>query len=170
MSVYVGFEGFVLKRMYIIKEMTVLYESGNLDHYRFAAPTTVRLTTDEAKTVRYASRHLNGLSYHDGEISYEEIYSILGKLAGLLINNVNTNPLPSRQDITSIFAGCKIYVHGSAATNFILQHLPNSLIVNTAAINILPTELIRRDCGRDHPPRYCSMAKAFEIKKMASTC
>ena len=83
-SVYVGIEGFVLKRMYVIKELTVLYESGNVNHYLFAAPTTLRLTSAEATTVRYVSQNLNGLSLHDGEISYEEIYSIIRKLAGKL--------------------------------------------------------------------------------------
>ena len=82
MSVYLGLEGFVLKRMYIIKEMTVLYDSGNVSHYLFAPPTCVRLTGAEATTVRYASQHLNGLSFHDGDISYEEVYSIIRKLAG----------------------------------------------------------------------------------------
>ena len=82
MNVYIGLEGFVLKRMYIIKEMTVLYENGSMDHYLFAAPTTLRLTAAEATTVRYASKHLNGLSYNDGGLPFEDIYTLIRKLAG----------------------------------------------------------------------------------------
>ena len=82
MDIYVGLEGFLLKRMYVIKEMTVLYENGSLDHYLFAAPTSLHLTSPEATTVRYVSQKLNGLSYHDGDITYEEVYNIVRKLAG----------------------------------------------------------------------------------------
>ena len=82
MSVYLGLEGFVLKRMYIIKEMTVLYDSGNVSRYLSASPTCVRLTGAEATRVRYASQHLNGLSFFDGDISYEEVCSIIRELAG----------------------------------------------------------------------------------------
>ena len=80
---YIGVEGYVLKRMYIIKELTVLYENGNSDHYRFEPPTDLMLTPDEAKTVRFASKHLNGLSYHDGSVSYTELKEIMDKLSGL---------------------------------------------------------------------------------------
>lgn len=82
MNVYVGLEGFLLKRMYIIKEMTVLYENDNMEHYLFAAPELLNLTSAEATTVRYASQHLNGLSLHDGEIPYKELFAIISKLAG----------------------------------------------------------------------------------------
>lgn len=82
MDIYVGLEGFLLKRMYVIKEMTVLYENGSVDHYMFAAPTSLRLTSSEATTVRYVSQRVNGLSYHDGDITYEEVYNIVRKLAG----------------------------------------------------------------------------------------
>ena len=72
----------MLKRMYVVKELTVLYDNGSMDHYLFAPPTTLRLTAAEATTVRYASKYLNGLSFNDGCIPFEDIYTIIRKLAG----------------------------------------------------------------------------------------
>jgi hypothetical protein len=57
LSVHLRLEGFVSKRMYIIKGMAVSYDSGNVSHYLFAPLTCVRLAGTEATTVRYASQH-----------------------------------------------------------------------------------------------------------------
>ena len=82
LSAYVGIEGFVLKRMYIVKEMSILYDSGETDHYRFSSPPDLMLSPAEAKTIRFASKHLNGISYHDGSVPYSEIGNVLDRLSG----------------------------------------------------------------------------------------
>ena len=87
-KVYVGLEGFVMKRCYVIKELSVLFDDDRRDHYRFAAPKDLSLTPDEARTVRYASRHLNGLSIYDSGIDYDQLRPILDSLSG----NVSGKP------------------------------------------------------------------------------
>ena len=81
-SVYIGIEGFLLAVGYIVKELTLLHDSGDVDHFLFQAPHSQQLTEAECRTIRYVSKNLNGLSYHEGSIPYEEICNILNRISG----------------------------------------------------------------------------------------
>ena len=87
-SVYLGLEGFMLAVGYIIKELSLVHESGDVDHYLFAPPEKQNLTSSECTTIRYVSKNLNGLSYNEGRVSYTELDNILDNISGNFIKHL----------------------------------------------------------------------------------
>ena len=81
-KVYVAVEGFLLKGRYIAKELSFVYDDDRMDHFRFAAPHDLFLNPAESITIRYVSKHINGLSLHDTGIDYGQIGNILSQLSG----------------------------------------------------------------------------------------
>ncbi len=140
-SVIASFEGFSLRHTYIIKEATFLFPDGHYHQYLFAPPD-LHLTPADRTTVQWTTRNLNGLHWEDGLLPYHTLPEILQRISSC----------------------CRIYAHGSMARKFLAEQLPRSLIVDTSLDGKYPATLRAAPCGRDHNPRYCSLAKALYIR------
>ena len=143
MDVYVGVEGFTLPTRFIAKELTVIFPNTEYAHYLFEKPSDIVLTTQDEKTVRYATRNLNSLNYADGDLPYNQLGVILSRL----------------EDFT-------IYTYSVIASKLIQSYLPTTVVINTQDLgHKLPKELPNSNCFRLHQNyRYCAKAKAAEVK------
>lgn len=143
MRVFVGVEGFpITNQLFIVKELFLLFSNGTHDHYLFSPPAEYLCEKDQ-KTVRFITKHLNGLSWFDGDILYSSLPRILKKIQGF-----------------------RVYTYGQHAKQLLLRYLPT-----TAVINIqeefdckMPTTLESCECFRPHIPRYCAKAKSLFTK------
>ena len=101
------------------------------------------LTAQDEMTIRYATRNIHSLNFADGDISYDQIGVILGKLEDYFI-----------------------YTYSSIAAKFIQQFLPTSVVTNTKDLgHILAESQPDPNCFRIHRDyRYCAKAKAIEVK------
>ena len=141
-AVFVGAEGYQLQHDWIIKELTLLFSNGEFNHVLFAPPENFHISSIDLQTIRYTTKHLNGLGYQDGAIPYSFLQQYISKLRN-----------------------CMIYCHGEATKNLVQQQIPFASIVNIQELNYkMPRELRDVECGRNHNPRYCSLAKAKAIK------
>ena len=143
MDAYVGLEGYTIPSGFIAKELTIIYANAEYSHYIFEKPDNIVLSPQDEKTVRYTTRHLNTLSYEDGDIPYNQLGPILGKL----------------KDFT-------IYTYSLVASNLIQNFLPTTVVINTQDLGQkLPKHLPDPNCFRLHQNyRYCAKAKAAEVK------
>ena len=143
MDAYVGLEGYTLPSGFIVKELTIIYTNAEYSHYIFEKPDNIVLSPQDEKTVRYATRHLNSLSYGDGDIPYNQLGPILGKL----------------KDFT-------IYTYSLVASNLIQNFLPTTVVINSQDLgHKIPKHLPNPNCFRLHQNyRYCAKAKAAEVK------
>ena len=148
MNCYVGLEGFTLPIGYIIKELTIIFPNIEYNHFIFEPPKDLELSTCDQKPVRYASRHLNSISYTDGDIPYENIDPILKKITEYTV-----------------------YTYSEVAAKMIQQSLPTTIVINTQDLgHQLPKELPNSDCFRLHNRfRYCAKAKAIAVKEFIET-
>ena len=145
MNIFVAFEGFTLPAGYVAKEVTVLFPNGEYNHYILKKPEFRHLSTLDEQTVRYVTRYINGISYVDGNVPYEEL--------GAIIKNLE---------------GYTIYTYSSVAKTLIQDFLPTTVVINIQELDhFLPTSLPNPRCFRNHPNyRYCSKAKAIAIKNI----
>ena len=138
-------EGFTLPSGYIIKELTVLNDDDEYQHFHFSAPKNFRPTPSDLYTIDYTTKHLNQLSLSDDSLLP---YATIDVILQNIVNNT-------------------IYVAGHSAYNFIKSRLPLSNIVNICtALNFkYPATLESANCFKTHRARYCALAKARCIKK-----
>ena len=143
MNAYVGLEGYTLPSGFIAKELTIIYTNSEYSHYIFEKPDNIVLSAQDAKTVRYATRHLNSINYGDGDIPYNQLGTILSKL----------------EDFT-------IYTYSDIASKLLQKFLPTTVVINTQDLGQkLPKQLPDPNCFRLHQNyRYCAKAKAAEVK------
>ncbi len=137
-------EGFTLPSGYLIKELTVCLDNGEIQHFHFKAPPNFYPTEMELRTIRFANKHLNQLSLHEGNLlPYSTIDTIL-------------------QNMVS----STVYVAGSAAFNLVTSKLPSTLVLDVCTLYNFkyPNELAFASCMKRHRPRYCSFAKCLFIK------
>ena len=142
MDLYIALEGYTLPCGFITKELTILFPNAEYNHYLFKSPEDIILSSMDEKTVRYTTQYLNNLLYSDGDISYNQLGSILRK-----------------------FIDYKIYTYSLIAERFIQGFLPTAVVINTQDLGYhLPKTLPNPNCFRRHNHRYCSKAKAIAIK------
>ena len=138
----VAVEGYQLSEHFILKELFIQNSNEEFRQFLFKPPNGFKLSDKDARTVRYTTRHLSGLSYTLGDISYTEVGPILQKLQH-----------------------CVVYTYGCNARNFLLKWLPSTVIINIQELGYsMPKELFKRPCFLNHPARYCAASKAFDIK------
>ncbi len=143
-SMIVALEGFTLPSGYLIKEMTVCLDNGEIHHFHFKSPSNFFPNENELRTIRFASRHLNQLSLHDSNLlPYNAI--------GIILQNIASNI---------------VYVAGNAAYNFVTLKLPSTIVLDICRVYGFkyPTELPDASCIKRHRARYCSFAKCLCIK------
>ena len=139
---YIAFDGYTLPFKFIPKEMTVMFTNGEFNHYLFKAPIDLYLSEYDTQTIRYTMRHLNGLSWHDGDVAVEYLPQILEK-----------------------YRDYWIYTFSSVSSKVLEEMLPTSVIVNVQDLGYsMPKSLPDPQCSRVHRPRYCSKAKAIAIR------
>lgn len=143
MSVFVGVEGFALTELYVVKELVLIFSNETHDHYLFKAPAEYLCQPKDQKTVRYITKHLNHLSWFDGEVLYSNVERILKRIQGF-----------------------RVYCYGMTAKRFLLRYLPTTVIINVQEEMKcqMPKTLESCECFRRHPSRYCAKAKALFIK------
>ena len=137
-------EGFTLPSDYIVKELTVVFDSGNHEHFHFKAPPGFQPTATDLRTIKFASNYLNQLTLEDQSLlPYSAIDTILQAVAS------NT-----------------IYVAGNSAYNFMTAKLPFTKVIDICKTYnfIYPKDLPPTNCFKRHRYRYCSLAKAEYIK------
>ena len=154
MNAYVGIEGFSTKSGFILKELCILYDGEEFDHYMFEKPSWT-LTGKDLETVRYASTQLNGLHLYDGSIPYKEIDGILRGIrdyqiytfSGLAVKTLRTY-LPNTKKIKNI-----------QDLGFEMpKHLPNSHCFRSHNV------WDKQHYFTSHRYRYCAKAKALEVR------
>ena len=143
MFAYIGIEGYNIPSGFIVKELAIVYPNEEFDHYLFKSPNDFLLTAKDEETIRYITRHLNNLSYTDGDIPYSMVGSVLEKL----------------KDYT-------IYTYGLQTQRLVQGFLPTATIINTQDDgHKLDQHLPDPSCFRIHNFRYCAKSKAIEIQK-----
>ena len=141
MDCYIGIEGFSLTNGFIAKELAIVYMTGNYYQYLFKSPE-ITLSSQERKTIRYVTKHLNGLSYHEGFCNYSELPKILDTVKHLTI-----------------------YTYGSHAKSFLESYLPSATTIDIQERGFqMPKTLPEGGCPRNHRARYCALAKAKTVK------
>ena len=142
MEIYVALEGYTLRSGFIVKELCVMFLNGEYNIFLFRPPVDRRLSLVEQRTVHYTTRQLNNLSYEDGDIPYEILYQILSKY----------------RDYT-------IFTFSDVAQRLLQEVLPSAKVTNIQTLGFnMPVVLPPPSCCRVHNPRYCALAKCFEIK------
>lgn len=141
-AAFVGAEGYQLQHEWIIKELTLLFSNDEFNHVLFTPPENYNINSVDLQTIRYTTKHLNGLGYEDGSTPYSFLHQYISKLKN-----------------------CTVYCYGQTIKNFLQQQLPFTIIVNIQELNYkMPRTLPSADCGRNHNPRHCSLSKAKTVK------
>ena len=141
--VFVGAEGYRLQYEWVIKELTLLFSNGEFNHVLFAPPEKFHVSSVDLQTIRYTTKHLTGLGYQDGAIPYSFLQQYISKLER-----------------------CTVYCYGQTIKNLLEQQIPYTTVVDIKELGYkMPIELPVAECGRNHNPRYCSLAKAKTIKE-----
>tara|TARA_B110000037_G_scaffold189010_1_gene220879 strand:- start:153 stop:614 length:462 start_codon:yes stop_codon:yes gene_type:complete len=142
-------EGFVLPTRYIIKELTILYESGAFQHFHFNAPTDFIPTEKEMQTIKYTTKYLNQLNLHDESIL----------------------PYSTLDVILKTVATRTIYVAGNAARKFLTAKLPTTCVIDISKKYGFKyaAALPRMSCFKVHTSRYCSLSKGMYIRNFLNS-
>ena len=143
MSCVVAIEGFQISQQFVVKEMTILFESNRYQHFHFDCPANLIIAPRDWSTIRYTQNH-NGLNISDDSfLPYGVIGYILSKIIDL-----------------------RIYTAGNQAETFLSSYLPNSDIVDICREYNFKYPLCLQDssCFIPHPPRYCSLSKAKTLR------
>ena len=143
MSCIVTAEGFFVSRDYVIKELTLLFSLSDFQHFMFDPPVNIIIAPSDRATIRYTER-LNGLRLTDSSfLPYEVIGYILEKVAHL-----------------------KIYTAGQQVTDALKRYLPRTQIIDVCKDYGFryPLDMMRMNCFKSHPARYCSYSKAVALK------
>ena len=80
MEVYIGLEGYLLPRGYIVKEVAILHTTEHYEHYIIKAPEDIFLTLKDVETVCMVTKKMNRLSYSDGFIPYNMLARIFDSI------------------------------------------------------------------------------------------
>ena len=142
MQIYIGIEGFTLTSGFILKEMSICFTNREFRHLLFQQPSNLKLSPRDIFTIRYATQHINRLSFTDGDVPYMCIPDILER-----------------------YKDSTIFTYGDCALNFLQRYLQTSTIINIKEYRFkMPSALPKPSCFRNHTPRNCSLAKALQIR------
>ena len=147
--VFIAAEGFILKRGFVIKELSIVYSDDSYQHYHFKTPKNFTPSAADRNTINYTKHYLNGFSIED------DFY---------LPNDLH-------QTILNEFVNFRVYVAGEITRRFISDILPETRVIDTCSLTDFqyPTELPNPNCFKMHRARYCSLAKARYIKSAIDT-
>ena len=142
MDVYIGVDGYTTPSGFIVKEICIMFPDGEYNHYLLKHPANQYLTEVDKRTIRYATTHLNNLSYDDGDVPYEFL-----------------------QNILSEYRQYHVYTYSEVALKLLQNILPTSVITNIQNLGFeMSSTLPDPKCFRKHNPRYCGKAKAIAVK------
>ena len=142
MEVYIAFDGYTLASGFIVKELCIMFQNSEYNHYLLKPPANKYLSDMDKRTIRYTTTHLNNLSYYDGDIPYENL-----------------------QDIFSRYHEYRVYTYSEVAVKLLHRVLPTSVITNIQDLGFkMPSVLPDAACCRVHNPRFCAKAKTVAIK------
>ena len=142
----VSVDGINLSSRFILKEMSIRIDKDeSYRHFIFNRPADLVMTLADKKTEEYAKRVLGAAGiddYSDGSLDY---YSHIGILYSL--------------------ANYKIFCAGHVSYKFLSTILPYADIYDIQEISshTFPKQLPTAWCGISHNPRYCSLAKLWNI-------
>ena len=143
MSCVVAIEGFRLSHQFVVKEMTILFEGEDFQHFHFNCPADLIIPPRDWNTIRYMQK-LNGLDLiDDSYVPYEVVGYILSRICHL-----------------------KIFTAGHYAMQFLTSKLPSTNVVDMCqAYNFkYPLTLEDSHCFIKHPSRYCTLSKAKTLR------
>ena len=142
-TVYVSISGTNFATQFIVREMSLFFpNNSSWRHYFFDTPRGLRLSDGDKKTDWFTRRVLGGIGIYSrlpGSLEYGQHRAILVKLG--------TNH--------------KICCAGHISAQFLQNLLPYADIEDlqqTHPFNY-PRSLPTANCGTDHKPRFCSLAK-----------
>ena len=137
MTCVVAIEGFQVSQQFVVKELTILFDSNRYQHFHFNSPSNLILSIRDQSTIRYNQNHSGLKLIDDSYLPYEVIGYILSKIINL-----------------------RIYTAGNQATSFLSSYLPKSEIIDLCYNFKYPLILQESSCFIPHSPRYCSLSKA----------
>ena len=143
MSCVVALEGFPISQQFVVKEMTILFDFNEYQHFHFNTPVNLIIGPRDWNTIRYNQDHNGLMLRNDSFLPYEVIGYILSQLAHY-----------------------RIYTAGNQPKSFLSQYIPNTDIVDICEEYSFKYPLILQDasCFISHPSRYCSLSKAKTLK------
>ena len=143
MSCVVAIEGFQVSQGYVVKEMTILFDSNQYQHFHFNCPIDLIIAPRDWNAIRWGQNHHGLVLQDDSFLPYEIIGYILSKIINL-----------------------RIYTAGNQAKTVLSQYLPKSDMVDICQqYNFrYPMILQESPCFVLHPSRYCTLSKAKTIK------
>ena len=141
-NVYIGIEGFTLPNRFIVKELTILFDNHEFNHFLFEKPINFQATKEERVSIKQTTSNHHGLNFTDGTTPYEKLDAILYRLHN-----------------------CRVYCYGEHTKNLLQNYLPLTPVFNIHDAGFLmPETLPPSYCGRLHDGRTCSMSKALTVK------
>ena len=148
--VYVAIEGINLsKNFYVIRELSILFPNGDVQHLHFKNPPDLCLTVAQQKTAWYTQQRLSGFGITDD----------------------TSCCLPSSTciDVLKSLAGFRIYCVGDITKQFLTQRLPDSRIIDICTLLNFsyPKKQSNPRCSIQHGKsyRYCSLFKVYCLKE-----
>ena len=136
-------DGYTLPSGFIVKEICCMFPNGEFNHYLMEPPMNRDLNDVDRRTIRFATKNLNNLSYHDGWFPYDKMH-----------------------DIFLRFQEFRVYTYSDLTLKFIQNFLPTTVVINVQELGFqMPEVLPDASCFRLHNARYCAKAKCVAIKK-----
>ena len=143
MSCYIAIEGFQVSRRYVIKEMTVLFDSNCYQHFHFNCPIDLIIGPRDWNTIRWQQNNSGLILQDDSYLPYEMVSYIFSRLLHL-----------------------RIYTAGNQSATTLSYFMPKADIVDICQEWDFkyPTVLEDSPCLVKHNSRYCSLSKAKTIR------
>ena len=135
-------EGFYVSGQYVAKELTILFDENNYQHFMFNCPKNLVLSNKDINTVKF-TENLNGLK----------------------LTNNSFLPYSTIECILSHIKDCYIQTAGFHAKSFLKSYLPKTDVhdlCNEFGFKY-PKTLQKAPCFVQHPSRYCTLSKARTI-------
>ena len=133
---------------FVCKELSLFLEDERTSrHYVFKRPIDLQLTGSDRKTEFFHHKILGGLRLNDSSVGSLEHYSHVGVIQSL--------------------CNYTVYVAGHVAYKFVTRIIPGSDVydIQQIAHHQFPRTLPQSPCGIEHNPRYCSLAKLWNIRE-----
>ena len=143
MSCVVAIEGFQLSHQYVVKELTILFNTNKYQHFHFNCPIDLIIAPRDWNTIRYNRDHSGLDLVDDSYLPYGVIGYIMNRISDL-----------------------RIFTAGNQAKQFISNHLPTSEVIDICQTYGFKYPLTLEDspCFINHSSRYCTLSKAKTLK------
>ena len=143
MSCVIALEGFQVSHRFVIKELTIMFETDCYQHFQFNCPVDLIIGNRDWNTIRWHQNKCGLILQDDRFLPYEVISYILRHVEHL-----------------------QIFCAGHHAKQALSFYLPSTDIVDVCQeYNFkYPLTLQTSPCFIPHNPRYCSLSKARTIR------